>query len=146
LTAGLGFAVPVVIRGADDLARVVREQPFGAAEPGSLHIAFLAATPSAAAVAALDPERSPPDAFAVRGDHVYLHLPNGVARTKLGSSYLDRTLATVSTLRNWRTVVELAHLAAGETSGAKAGSARPRGRAVSERRDAARLRAGYDSR
>ena len=44
-------------------------------------------------------------------DEVYLHFPNGVARSKLTNDYLDRTLGTVSTVRNWRTVCKLHEMA-----------------------------------
>ena len=62
---------------------------------------------SAQRVAALDPNRSPPDQFRVVGREIYLCLPNGVARTKLTNAFFDSRLATVSTLRNWRTLLEL---------------------------------------
>jgi uncharacterized protein (DUF1697 family) len=119
LTAALlerfGLRVPVVLRSAAELRAVVAGNPFAreAAEPTRVHVAFLADAPAAARVARLDPERSPPDRFAVRGREVYLHLPNGAARSKLTTDYLDRTLATTSTGRNWRTVLKLLDLAEG---------------------------------
>lgn len=85
----------------------------GAVEPRLLHVAFLADAPEAAAVKALDPLRSPPDRFVVRGREVYLWFPNGSARSRLTTDYLDRTLGTTSTWRNWRTVQELTALLAG---------------------------------
>ena len=110
-----GYRVPVVLRTAAELDEVVRGNPFlgeGAAE-GTLHVLFLADLPEARRVAALDPDRSPPDAFVVRGREVYLRLPNGAARTKLTTDYFDATLATTSTGRNWRTVTTLAALMRG---------------------------------
>jgi uncharacterized protein (DUF1697 family) len=105
-----GFDAPVVVVSADDFATVVRNNPFVAdgADPATLHVAFLADTPPASAVATLDAARSAPDAFVVRGAAIYLHLPNGVARTKLTNDWFDRKLVTRSTIRNWRTVLELA--------------------------------------
>ena len=113
IAASHGYQIPVVIRTAADLARVVRGNPFLAdgADPTKLHVGFLAEAPDPAKVARLDPDRSPPDAFVVRGDEVYLHFPNGVARSKLTNNYLDRTLGTVSTIRNWRTVCKLHEMA-----------------------------------
>lgn len=109
-----GLSVPVVLRTAAELGAVVDDNPFLArgAEPKALHVAFLADVPEAAAAEALDPDRSPPDAFALRGRELFLHLPGGVARTKLTNAYLDRTLGTVCTVRNWRTVLTLARMAA----------------------------------
>jgi uncharacterized protein (DUF1697 family) len=59
----------------------------------------------------LDPERSAPDQFVVRGAEIYLRLPNGMARTKLTNAYFDRALDTVSTTRNWRTTSRLLEMA-----------------------------------
>lgn len=115
IARALGLEVPVVTRTAAELARVVDRNPFladGAGE-AALHVAFLAARPSAARVRALDPARSPGDGFAVVGREVYLHLPNGVARLKLTNAWLDSALATVSTARNWRTTRKLLELARG---------------------------------
>lgn len=113
IQARFGFAVPVVVRSATELAAVVQANPF--VQPGAddqpLHVAFLARQPEPARVAALDPQRSPGDAFAVRGADVYLHLPNGVAGTRLSNAWLDAKLATTSTVRNWRTVRDLLALA-----------------------------------
>ena len=41
------------------------------------------------------------------GQEIYLHLPNGAARTKLTNDYFDTKLGTISTGRNWRTVTKL---------------------------------------
>ena len=43
----------------------------------------------------------------MRGRNVYLHYPNGTARSKLTNEYLARQLQTASTMRNWRTVLAL---------------------------------------
>jgi uncharacterized protein (DUF1697 family) len=108
-----GFRVPVVTRTATELLAVTRNNPFlrPGTDPDALHVAFLAAVPGATAVAALDPGRSPPDRFSVRGRDIYLHCPNGLARTKLTNQYFDSKLATTSTVRNWRTVLKLLELA-----------------------------------
>ena len=75
-----------------------------------LHVLFLADEPTSQSIGKLDPDRSPPDAFVVRSREVYLHLPNGAASTKLTNSYFDTKLATVSTGRNWATVLKLLEL------------------------------------
>jgi uncharacterized protein (DUF1697 family) len=116
IATGFGLRVPVLLRTAEELGAVVRENPFLAksAEPEGLHVAFLSAEPTAARVAALDHGRSLPDEMAVLGREVYLRLPNGVARTKLTNAYLDSALAATSTVRNWRTVEKLAQMSSGD--------------------------------
>jgi len=47
----------------------------------------------------------------VKGREIYLWLPNGFGRSKLSNAYFDSKLATVSTARNWRTVLKLKEMA-----------------------------------
>ncbi len=109
IAASRGFQIPVVLRTASEFNRIVRDNRFltAGADPTKLHVGFLADTPDPAHVARLDPDRSPPDVFEVQGREVYLHFPAGVARSKLDNAYFDRTLHTVCTIRNWRTVCRL---------------------------------------
>jgi uncharacterized protein (DUF1697 family) len=104
-----GHRTPIVVRTAARMDDMIRQNPFIAqgADEDELHVLFLAGKPDAQRIAALDPDRSPPDAFVVRGEEIYLRLPNGMGRTKLTNDYIDRTLATTSTARNWRTVMKL---------------------------------------
>lgn len=110
----LGLRVPVVTRTAAELAKVAAGNPFldAGADVSKLHVAFLADKPAASKIALLDPSRSPPDELVVRGREVYLHLPNGVARSKLTNAYFDSRLGTTSTMRNWKTVLTLLELTA----------------------------------
>jgi len=101
-----GYRAPVILRTAQQLREVISDNPFPHAED-TLHVMFLAEFPSPAKIAALDPDRSSPDAFIVRGQEIYLHLPNGMADSKLTSAWFDSKLSTVSTGRNWRTVTKL---------------------------------------
>lgn len=111
----LGFRAPIVMRTAGELRAVARGNPFvrAGADAESLHVMFLADLPLPAKVAALDPRRSPPDEFEVRRREIYLHCPNGVARTRLTNEYFDTKLATTSTMRKWRTVLTLVEMTGG---------------------------------
>ncbi len=62
-------------------------------------------------MAELDPGRSPPDEFEVRGREIFLRLPNGMGRTKLSHDYFERRLEVAATARNWKTVLALVELA-----------------------------------
>jgi uncharacterized protein (DUF1697 family) len=46
----------------------------------------------------------------VSGQEVYLYLPNGMGNSKLTNAWLDAKLSTVSTARNWSTVLKLHQL------------------------------------
>jgi uncharacterized protein (DUF1697 family) len=74
---------------------------------------FLADRPSAGAVGQLDPDRSPPEEFAVRGQEVYLRLLLGGGKSKLTNAWFDGKLGTISTIRNWRTVNTLLEMMGG---------------------------------
>ena len=108
-----GYQVPVVVRAVEELRDVVMTNPFLGTvdDTKTLHVAFLAETPEGDKVAQLDPDRSPPDAFKVRGREIFLHCPNGLGRTRLTNNYFDSKLGTTSTVRNWRTVLTLLTMA-----------------------------------
>ena len=110
-----GLRVPVVVRTEGELRAIAANNPFlrAGGDPDHLHVAFLADEPSAVAVAALDPQRSPPDEFVVLGKEIFLSFPEGLARTKLSNAYFDAKLATTSTMRNWRTLLKLIELTEG---------------------------------
>ncbi len=107
-----GIKTVAVLRSAVELHAAIDGNPFckDGSDPKHLHVMFLAAEPSAASVAALDPNRSPPDVFIVRGREIYLRLPAGTADSKLTNAYFDAKLATTSTIRNWNTVLRLGAL------------------------------------
>jgi len=109
-----GLAVSVVTRTAPDLHQLVATNPYDVNEIEGrlLHVVFLADTPAPAAVACLDPDRSPPDEFHVIGREVYAHFPNGSGRSKLTIAYFERTLETTATMRNWNTVMKLVRMLA----------------------------------
>lgn len=114
ITESFGLQIGVVVRSAAELVAVAERNPFLAAgatpDLATLHVAFLCDLPSAARVATLEVDRSPPDAFAVDGREVYLRYPNGSGRSRLTLAYLERRLGTPGTARNWRTVLRLARL------------------------------------
>jgi uncharacterized protein (DUF1697 family) len=114
LSADFGLDVPVVLRTASDLRAVLDADPFAAegVDEKSLHVAFLADRPSAARARTLEPDRSPPDRFALVGRELFLCCPNGLARTKLTSQWMDARLGTTATVRNRRTVRAILELAA----------------------------------
>jgi uncharacterized protein (DUF1697 family) len=106
--------VPVVLRSAAEIGAVICGNPFlkAGASVELLHVCFLADLPGKDLAHGLDATRSAPDSFAVVGREIYMQLVNGVSGTKLTNAYFDSKLKTVSTMRNWRTVLKLAELLA----------------------------------
>ena len=109
LATELGLPVRVLLRSRAELQRVAAANPFLGTEDhlANLHVMFLADRPTAAAVATVDPARSPPDELAVAGREVYLRYPNGSGRSKLNGAYLERQLGTHGTARNWNTLIKV---------------------------------------
>ena len=108
-----GYPGRIVLRSAAELNAAFNDNPFAKAGTPleTLHVYFLANKPDPAATKSLDPDRSPGDSCVVRNREIYLHLPNGMARTKLTNAYFDAKLKTTSTARNWNTVGKLVELA-----------------------------------
>jgi uncharacterized protein (DUF1697 family) len=108
--ADLGVTSKVLLRTPADLRKIASANPFACPvdDARKLLVVFLSRRP--AGVSKLDPDRSPPDEFSVRGREIYLHLPNGFARSKLTVPYFERALGVEATARNWKTVLSLVEL------------------------------------
>jgi uncharacterized protein (DUF1697 family) len=107
-----GFDLPVVVRDAADLPALLGRSAelFPAVEDRHdklVHIGFLSALPEPAAVAALDPQRSPGDKAVVEAEHVHISYRSGAGSSKLTGDYLERTLGVAVTMRNLSTVRSL---------------------------------------
>jgi uncharacterized protein (DUF1697 family) len=102
----------VILRTSRELQRTAEGNPFRVegAKPSALQVMFLADRPSSTAVKTLEPDRSAPDQFRLKGREIYLWLPNGAARSKLTIDYFEKRLETRATARNWNTVTKLLDL------------------------------------
>ena len=107
----ISFRTTIILRSLAEVQQAAGGNPYPNLD--NSHIMFLASQPSAEQVAQLDPNRGSPDRFTVVGKEIYLHLPNGTARSKLTNSYFDSKLKTISTIRNWRTLLKLLAMMAG---------------------------------
>ena len=103
------FRPVLIFRTRDQLAGLAAANPYLRDEEdhAKIHVGFLETAPTKQLAAALDPKRSPGDRFTLVGAELFMHFPNGAADTKLTSAYLDSTLKTTVTARNWRTVLKL---------------------------------------
>ncbi len=107
-----GFAPAIQLVTADELDTAISSNPFpdATAEPTSLHLCFLDDHPDADRLAQAEELATVTESFEVIGRHLYLHAPDGIARSRLVKG-LDRALGTSTTARNWRTVTRIAELA-----------------------------------
>jgi uncharacterized protein (DUF1697 family) len=105
-----GVSTSVILRKPRDLAATVAAHPF--ADASETHVAFLAARPGKAAAARLADLDGGADRAVLAGAELYLRLTRGVHGSPLSIARLESLLGVPATLRNWRTVVALADLAA----------------------------------
>ncbi len=101
-----GFAVPVVLRTAAELAALIAANPYPKSE--SVHCAFLPAAPTKPQLAKLDAfDAAPylPARYAINNHELYLDLPEGIGRDKLANTVLR--VFPDATVRNWRTVLHV---------------------------------------
>jgi len=109
-----GFTVPIIIRTADDVAKVIATHPHTHVPEEKYNVyivTFLSDEPTAEACAQI-PEIGPGDEQTVIiGREVYTYYPNGSGRTKMTTNYFEKKLGVTATARNWKSVRKLLELA-----------------------------------
>ena len=111
LLTTFGFPVAVVVRTPSQMGKVIKANPYTGRDGidiNRLAVAFLKSHPTAAltrnlAIAAAKTT----DEYLVAGSAVYLHCPNGFARTLLTSTFFEKHLKVGTTARNWKTIMAL---------------------------------------
>ncbi|MGH8456413.1 MAG: DUF1697 domain-containing protein [Stenotrophobium sp.] len=107
-----GFEPHILILGLDAIERAIAENPFSEAEadPGNLHLGFLASSPRKPDLGKLNSLKTESERFHLGNKVFYLHASEGVGRSRLAAS-AERLLGVPMTDRNWRTVCKLRELA-----------------------------------
>lgn len=108
LRAESGRDLAVATRTAAQMASVVERCPFPETE--KVHVTFVVdgARPTPPDV---DPAAFLPERFEARGREIYLHLPDGMGRSRLAQALAKGQRGASGTTRNWKTVTALAALA-----------------------------------
>jgi uncharacterized protein (DUF1697 family) len=109
----LGLRTDFLVRGAKEWSSVIDRNPFpkeAEADPSHLLVVFLKSAPRAESVRALDsaPE---PERVSAWGRHLFATYPEGIGRSPLTMSLIERRVGCRGTARNWNTVLKLAALA-----------------------------------
>jgi uncharacterized protein (DUF1697 family) len=107
-----GFEPFVLILGIEDIENAIAKNPFSDAksDPKALHIGFLAARPENPDLKKLESLKKDSERFYLIDELLYLHAPEGVARSKLAAN-AERLLGVSMTDRNWRTVCKIKEMA-----------------------------------
>jgi len=108
--------VPVVIRAASEMGRIVAGNPFlgrkGVAAD-KLHVTFLGELPVKPDTARLDRLAGERDQYHLAGKEIYLHCPINYGETKASNAAIEKVLGVSATTRNWNTVTALLAMAGG---------------------------------
>src|SRR5208337_3651874 len=109
-----GFRPEVILRTPEEFKNVIAANPFSRRkdiDPARLLVTFLASEPSAEARARLLALKPNPEEMHLVGRELYIYFPNGMGRSKLQWSALDKKLETSGTARNWTSVTQMLEIA-----------------------------------
>lgn len=113
LAERFGFPVDVIVRPAADWLRWAEGSPFADAQkarPNLLHLCLAQEPIEPTAVDALRPRSSAHERLELADGGLWIDFGDGVARSKLTPSALDKATGGPVTARNWRTVTAVAEL------------------------------------
>ncbi|HKF37003.1 MAG TPA: DUF1697 domain-containing protein [Ktedonobacteraceae bacterium] len=108
-----GFHVEVIVRTSAELREIIEQNPFQShqsIESKWVVVMFLAARPDATAQEDLLKTYTGPEELFITGKEVYIYYPNGIGRSKLSNSFIEKKLKIVGTARNWNTILQLQKL------------------------------------
>ena len=111
MEAGFGFRPRILALSANKLKNIIKDNPFPKAveTPKFLHVFFLARPAENADLAVLETVKAHNERFYISKDAAYLHLPDGVWKSKLAAK-LEACLGVEATARNWRSVGKILDL------------------------------------
>jgi uncharacterized protein (DUF1697 family) len=110
----LGLETHFFVRTAEEWKQVVARNPFTAEakrDPGHLLVMFLKQAPEVKNVEALQAAIVGREIVRADGAQLYVVYPDGVGRSRLTHSLIEKKLGTRGTGRNWNTVLKLRDLA-----------------------------------
>jgi uncharacterized protein (DUF1697 family) len=112
IEARFAMKVRVVIRTADELARIMDANPIPEAQAYGtyLHVLFLDRPLTTAERRSLDPDVFPPDEVRAGKREVYIWYRNGMSGSGTADE-LGRRIGAVATDRNWNTLTKLVAIA-----------------------------------
>jgi uncharacterized protein (DUF1697 family) len=107
-----GLSLSIIVLASAQLLAAIEADPFGQSvtDPKSLHYYFLAKQPASSSLAHLEAARMATEEFQLIDNVLYLHAPDGIARSKLAAN-VEKYLGVVATARNSRTVHQLKSMA-----------------------------------
>lgn len=114
IEASFGFRPDVILRTPSELKQVIAVNPFatrGGIDPRKLVVTFLTFDPGQAARDKVSAIKTDPEELQICGRELYIYFPNGMGRSKLQLTVIEKALGARGTARNWNTVTKLLELA-----------------------------------
>jgi uncharacterized protein (DUF1697 family) len=105
-----GFRPATMLRDAAALKKIVAKNPFAEMakdDPSHLVVMLLSAKPDKDAGKRLAAAYQGPEEIRIVGEEAYVTYPNGIGKSKLTNTLLEKHLGVSGTARNWNTVTKL---------------------------------------
>jgi len=105
-----GFHSQVMVRTSAELDEIIASNPFQnqpEKEPKWIAVLFLTTRPESTALEDLKKTYTGPEEIYLIGQELFVYYPDGVGRSKLTLTLIEKKLKTVATGRNWNTVLRL---------------------------------------
>lgn len=115
IRADFGLDIHIILRSSDDFDGIFSRHRFSAAqllEPRKIAVVFLSDAADSAAVDQLRESNPGREIIQADGRELFIFYTDGMARSKLDSSRIERALGLHSTARNWNTCNRISKLLA----------------------------------
>ena len=107
IEARFGLDVPVVVRTAEQWAKLAAGDPFPKEPPNRVMLLLSKAPPAEGAEAAIEARAVAGERVRRSGDALWFHYPEGAGTSKLTPALIDRAVGSAATARNRNTVMKL---------------------------------------
>ena len=107
------FHAEVMLRTSAELSALIAKNPFQSRpekESNQIVVMFLSARPADSALEDLLTTYAGPEEVFANGNELFIYYTEGIGRSKLSNTYIERKLRTYGTARNWNTVLRLQEL------------------------------------
>src|SRR6266516_8046438 len=108
-----GFRVKVMVRTSAELNDIIANNPFQnqpTKESKWVVVIYLTTHPEKTALEDLQKTYVGPEELYLIGQELYIYYANGIGRSKLSGSFIEKKLKTIGTGRNWNTILQLQKL------------------------------------
>lgn len=114
IAAAYDFEVSVIIRTANEINKLITENPFAIPdeiEVNKHHLTLLKEAPGAEALEKIQSYDFAPDQYIIKNKDVFVYHQGRYSDTKLGNAFFEKKLKVVATTRSMKTILKLADLA-----------------------------------